>query len=89
MPHWLIAALLIVFIVHCIVFSILTIKNKSGYYLGVTVTFFLLVVAYAMRLWASDWSVAGIKGFWYFRIAAWVLAGVSIYLTLRRRRRPK
>jgi hypothetical protein len=89
MPHWLIVTLLVVFVVHFIIFTILTIKNLSGYYCCVAATFFLLIIAYSLRLWAADWRFAGIKIFWYFRIAAWSMACISLYLTIRSRMRAK
>ena len=89
MPHWLVVTLLIVFVAHFVVILALAFKRHDSYYALVSFTFLLLVIAYALRLGVADWSIAGIKTYWYFRIAAWSMACVSIYSTIRRRRRFK
>jgi len=85
MPHWLVLTLLPVFAVHFVIFFYLLIKSKDAYYAFVSCTFFLLVISYSLRLWDENWLLAGLKGYWIFRMAAWSTAAISIYLTIRRR----
>ncbi|MGL1933419.1 MAG: hypothetical protein OCD01_00290 [Fibrobacterales bacterium] len=73
-------ALLILFIVHLTVFSILYIKRKDRKYIGPVITFILLVTSYGLKIGASDIVFGSIPLFEIVRYLAWgTLAGSIIY----------
>jgi hypothetical protein len=84
MPLWLIVSLLIVFAIHFVAFFSLFFIRKDKYYAYICLTFLLLVISYSMRIWLGDFHLAGVKGFWVFRVAAWISALISISMTVRR-----
>lgn len=82
--NWTAAALLVVFLVHLVVFAILGLRRRQGYYLALVVTFSLLSAATAFRLWwpeltLGEWLVSQV-----LRAAAWLAAAVSISWALAR-----
>jgi len=85
MPHWLVVSLLIVFAIHCVVFASLFLIRKDRYFVLVSLTFFLLVVSYLLRLWFQTWQLAGLRAFFLLRVLAWAMALVSISIAIRRR----
>jgi hypothetical protein len=85
MPHWLVVALLIVFAIHCVVFASLFLLRKDKYFVLVSLTFFLLVVSYSLRIWFETWQLAGLKAFFLLRVMAWAMALASISIAIRRR----
>ena len=85
MPDWLVAALLAVFIVHLILFARLALRCRQGYYLAVTLTFALLVIAFGLRLGWPEIRVGELQLFQLFRWSAWASAVVSISWFLVRR----
>lgn len=83
MPTWLQWSLLIVFAVHALAFGRLWWQRRTARHAVLTVTFLLLVTAFALRLAYTG----GFPWYWIPRGAAWVGAAVSIFLWLRDRRR--
>jgi hypothetical protein len=84
MPHWFLVCLLAVFAIHFLVFASLFFVRKDKYYAYIALTFLLLVLSYSMRIWLGNFRLAGVKGFWVFRAAAWASALISISMTARR-----
>lgn len=85
MPDWLIASLLVVFSVHLAAFVRLGLKRRERYYIAVSLTFALLVLAFGLRLAAPELRVGDIPLHWMARRLAWASAAVSIgWLLIRR-----
>lgn len=86
MPPWLVRALLAVFAVHLVVFGRLAITRRERYYVVVSATFALLVLAFSLRIAAPTLTLGGVGIHWYPRVAAWVSAAISLVLLIKRRR---
>jgi len=82
--NWTTAGLLLVFLVHLVVFAILGLRRRQGYYLALVVTFSLLSAAMAFRLWWPEFSVADWPVSQLLRAMAWIAAAVSITWGLAR-----
>ena len=78
MNNVLAGLLLLVFLVHLAVFSRLAIRRKEGYYLALVLTFSLLSVSAALRLWPAEMMLMGEPLAQWFRRAALAAAVVSI-----------
>ena len=85
MPHWLIQSLLVVFGVHLLLFSRAWYRRRSLRLAVTSVTFALLVVAFALRLWLPQAQVAGVAIWWLPRGLGWGGALLSLILWLRER----
>jgi hypothetical protein len=85
MPHWWPALLLFVFVTHWPFFAWRWWRTRERRFLATTITFTLLVVTYALRVFAADASLGGIPLFWWVRVPAWVAAAISIYLLVNYR----
>jgi hypothetical protein len=73
-------ALLILFIIHLAVFSILYIKRKDTKYIGPIITFVLLVASFSLRIGAENLMINNLPLYELIRYAAWAsLAGSIIY----------
>jgi len=89
------AALLVVFLVHLAAFAWLGIRRRQAYYAALVVTFTLLSLTMALRIFAPDLNlVEGVSLASALRVAAWMAAAVSIAWTLtrvwtRRKRAPR
>ena len=89
MPDWFWKVMLVVFAVHCLVFTILALKRRrlaSGLAAG---AFILLFLAISVRLWLPESQIMGIKSSWYLRIPAWCLAIAGLTIGWKQRRRKK
>lgn len=82
---WL-QVLLGVFIVHLLVFARRTWQRRQFADAITSVTFFLLVLSFSMRLWLPTWMIYDIPVFAIVRRLAWVTAAWSVLLWIRRRR---
>ncbi len=82
--NWTTAGLLLVFLVHLVVFAILGLRRRQGYYLALVVTFSLLSAAMAFRLWWPELSVGDWPVSQLLRAMAWNAAVVSITWGLAR-----
>ena len=85
MPHWLIQSLLVVFGVHLLLFGRAWLRQRTLRLAVTTVTFALLVVAFALRLGLPDVQVAGVAIWWLPRVCGWGGALLSLSLWLRER----
>jgi hypothetical protein len=77
-------ALLAVFLVHLLVFGLLGWRRRQAYYLALVITFSLLSLSIALRLWWPDLTLGQRPLFAWLRALAWVSAAVSIGWTLTR-----
>jgi hypothetical protein len=77
-------ALLAIFLVHLFAFGLLGLRRRQAYYLALMLTFSLLSLSIALRLWWPDWVVGQRPLFEWLRYLAWLAAAVSIGWTLTR-----
>lgn len=85
MTDWVSALLLGVFVIHLVIFARLALRRREAYYVAVTMTFALLVLAFGLRLLWPELRAGTVALHQMFRWLAWVSAGVSIsWLLLRR-----
>jgi hypothetical protein len=92
MTNLLPLALLAIFLIHLVAFSVLGLRRRQGYYIALVATFFLLSLSIAVRLWWPHWTLGESAVFELLRFLAWAAAAVSIGWTLSRviaRRRSK
>ncbi|MGL1900537.1 MAG: hypothetical protein OCC49_00275 [Fibrobacterales bacterium] len=75
-------ALLILFIVHLTVFSILYIKRKDRKYIGPVITFILLVMSYGLKISASELIFGATPLYEIVRYLAWGTLAASIIYRL-------
>ena len=75
--------LLFVFSTHLPYFAWKWNRTRELRYAATTLTFFLLTVAYGIRVFAPGVSIGGISLFTISRVPAWAAAAVSIGLLLR------
>jgi hypothetical protein len=85
MPDWLVATMLVVFAMHFAAFARLAITRRERYYIAVSTTFALLMLAFGLRLAAPDLAVAGTPLHWIARWLAWASAALSISWLLARK----
>ena len=83
MPNWWPTLLLIVFATHGPFFAWRWWRTGELRFLATSITFALLAVTYALRLFAEDASLAGVPLSWWVRVPAWLSAVFSIGLFLR------
>ena len=89
MPDWFWKVMLVVFALHCLVFTVLAMKRRrlaSGLAAG---AFSLLFLAISVRLWLPESQIMGIKASWYLRIPAWGLAIAGLTIGWRQRRKKR
>jgi hypothetical protein len=83
--------LMLLFAAHLAGFVVVGAKRREWYYAALIVTFTLLTGAFALRVFAPQWTLAGVPAHAALRYAAWAAAAVSISWTacrlLARRRR--
>ena len=84
MPEPLDQALLALFAIHLVVFVRLSWLRRQPRYLLASTTFLLLVAVFSLRLWAPEWSLAGVALHRWLRWGAWGSAAVSLGLLLYR-----
>lgn len=89
MPDWFWKVMLVVFALHCLVFTILALKRRRLASALAAGAFFLLFLAISVRLWLPESQIMGIKASWYLRIPAWGLAIAGLTVGWRQRRREK
>ncbi len=77
-------ALLAIFLVHLVAFSVLALRRRQPYYLALIVTFALLSVAIAVRIWWPDLDFGDRPVHETLRQLALLAAAVSITWTLVR-----
>ena len=83
MPEWWPTLLLVVFATHMPVFAWRWVRTRAPRHAATTITFALLTVSYALRVFApdarlGDWPVSA-----WVRVPAWIAAVLSIGLLLR------
>jgi hypothetical protein len=84
-PDWLIATMLVVFVIHFSVFVRLATRRRQSYYVAVSTTFAFLILAFGLRLTAPDFALVGIPAHRMARWMAWASAALSIsWLLLRK-----
>jgi len=84
-PEWWPKLLLFVFVTHMPFFARAWWRSREVRYLATTVTFALLIVTYALRVFVPDAALDGIPLFWWVRVAAWLSAALSIGLLIHHR----
>jgi len=89
MPDWFWKVMLVVFALHCLVFTILALKRRRLASALAAGAFLLLFLAISVRLWLPESEILGIKASWFLRIPAWVLAIAGIAIGWRQRRRKR
>jgi hypothetical protein len=83
MPEWTPQLLLLVFMTHLPFFAWRWARTREIRYAATTLTFFLLCIVYALRVFAPEARIGGVPGYAVLRVAAWSAAAVSIGLLLR------
>ena len=83
MPDWTPKLLLFVFVTHMPYFAWRYARTREFRHAATTLTFALLIVTYALRVFAPDASLDGVTLDRYARVPAWISAVVSIGLMLR------
>jgi hypothetical protein len=83
MPEWMPPLLLCVFGSHMPFFAWRYHRTRQLRYAATTLTFVLLTISYALRVFAPEATQAGIPLHMYVRVPAWISAVVSIGLLLQ------
>ena len=82
-PDWWPALLLAVFVTHLPFFALRYRRTREPRFAATTLTFALLVVTYALRVFAPGLRVAGVPLWESVRVVAWAAAALSIALLVR------
>lgn len=77
--------LLVVFLAHLVAFTVVGLKRREWYYLGLITTFGLLSAAFGTLLFAPDARVGQLPLHRALRYAAWAAAALSISWTAVRK----
>ncbi|MCC6749240.1 MAG: hypothetical protein IT371_16375 [Deltaproteobacteria bacterium] len=85
MPRWMAWSLLVLFLVHLVPFTWLTVKRRQARYGLVALVFLLLSISFGLVLFAPGFTVGHVPAYWYTRVAAWACALLSLILAVRRR----
>jgi hypothetical protein len=85
MPAWWPQLLLLVFVTHLPFFAVRWWRTREIRFLATSITFTLLIVTYALRVFAPEAALRGIPLFWWVRVPAWLAAAVSIGLLVHYR----
>lgn len=80
MPDWWPALLLFVFATHGPFFGWRWMRTRESRHAATTLTFALLTVAYALRVFAPDAAWADVEIWKIARVVAWSAAAVSLSL---------
>ena len=83
MPHWFPELLLFVFVTHMPFFVWRWWRTRELRYAATALTFALLSVTYALRVFAPAVEWGGMPLYTWLRIPAWISAVLSIGLLLR------
>jgi hypothetical protein len=83
MPDWTPQLLLLVFVTHLPFFAWRWLRTRELRYAATSLTFALLIVTYALRVFAPEARLGGTPAYLYFRVPAWACAAVSIGMLLR------
>ena len=75
--------LLFVFSTHMPFFAWKWARTRELRFAATTVTFFLLTIAYGIRVFAPEGSIGGVSLFSIMRVPAWAAAAVSIGLLIQ------
>jgi hypothetical protein len=85
MPAWWPQLLLLVFVTHLPFFAVRWWRTREIRFLATSITFTLLIVTYALRVFAPEATLRDIPLFWWVRVPAWLAAAVSIGLLVHYR----
>jgi hypothetical protein len=85
MPDWWPPFLLAVFVLHLPFFGFRYHRTRELRYGATTFTFVLLVITYALRVFAPAASLVGAPSWQVVRVIAWISAATSITLLVRHR----
>ena len=83
MPDWMPRLLLFVFATHMPLFVWRYRRTGERRHAATALTFALLAITYALRVFAADASCGGIPLYAYLQVPAWTAAALSIGLLLR------
>lgn len=83
MPEWMPQLLLFVFATHMPFFAWRYHRTREVRHAATAITFALLAIAYALRVFAAEATSGGVPLHAYVRVPAWVSALVSIGLLVR------
>ena len=75
--------LLIIFIIHFAIFLRLAIIHKKDYYVFFSITFFLLILSFSVRLWWYEMEIGGFKSYQHLQMTAWLTTAVALIMTIR------
>lgn len=84
MTDLLLYILLAIFLAHLTAFAALGMRRRQKYYIALVLTFSLLSLSIALRLWWPDWVMGQRPLFEWLRYLAWLAAAVSVGWTLTR-----
>ena len=82
MPEWWPKLLLFVFVSHAPLFAWRYRQTREARFAATTLTFLLLALAYALRVFAPELMLGGSPLHLYARVIAWLSAALSIGLLL-------
>ncbi len=88
MPHWWTPLCLFVFVTHLPFFAWRYRQTGEIRFAATTLTFTLLSLTYALRVFAPELELAGMALWQWLRIPAWASAAVSLGLLARHALRP-
>ncbi len=71
-------ALVGLFLIHLLVFSILWYKRRDSKYIGPIITFILLVTTYTLKIVAPDSDIGSLHIFEITRILAWCSLAMAV-----------
>ena len=75
------------FLIHFGVFLWLAIKRRKNYHFVLSLTFLLLTLSFALRMWLPEAELHGHKLFWYFRMSALASSAAALLLIFRQRQK--
>ena len=87
MPRPVLISLLVIFIIHLVIFSGLALIHKRPGHRMAAVTFALLAMGYALRIWWPEWQVGGLRAHIGLRRAAWITSAATLLLYLKEKTR--
>ena len=83
MPDWMPALFLFVFVTHMPFFAWRYRKTREIRHAATALTFALLAIAYALRVFAPDATYGSVPLYRTVQVPAWISAAISIGLLLR------
>lgn len=83
MPDWTLPALMVVFGIHLLIFGCLAVLRRKAHHFGFALTFVLLILATAFRLWWPQAQWGEIPWATICQMGGWLATAFSIVFMIR------